>query len=516
MLGATPGDRRRVGRADSRATRGAFVTDVAHLVLAGETPQVLGERLGCALMGTPQQGTSRDTAGWPPARLIPTVGIRGDEDRERRATSSLLAVMRAVPEFGHALLKELGAPKSPVIETFAEVRFKDATGKTVIPDGAIVCRRGQKEWTCLVEVKTAGAPLRPEQVNSYVDIARDHGFDGVLTISNQITARSDESPVVVDKRKLKRTALWHFSWWRVLTEAIVQHRFRGISDPDQAWILGELIAYLDSEASGAGGFGDMGDKWVGVRKAAHDGTLRASDTEASTVADRWEEFTQYLCLGLSQDLGRSVTSPRPRGQTTAARLDESVKELATQGTLTASLRVPDAVGDIRIRADLRARRTLTSVTIDAPREGRAKPRINWLLRQLADAPGDLRVEAAFPNARQTTSALLADIRDEPEKLLYPADPKREPKAFTVTLARPMGQKRGKEEGSFVRETRSQTFDFYRDIVQQLKSWQARPPKLRGQDEDVSATPSPEPPPFEQADQREVGEALDPLASLDAP
>jgi hypothetical protein len=354
--------------------------------------------------------------------------------------------MRAVPDFGHALLKELGAPKSPVIETFAEVRFKDGAGKTVIPDGAIVCRRGQKEWVCLVEVKTAGVPLRPEQVNGYLDIARDHGFDGVLTISNQITARSEESPVAVDKRKLRRTSLWHFSWWRVLTEAIVQHRFRGINDPDQAWILGELIAYLDSEASGAGGFEDMGDKWVGIRKAAHDGTLRANDAEAATVAERWEEFTQYLGLGLSQDLGRPVTSPRPRNQSASARLDESVKELAEQGTLTALLRVPDAVGDIRIRADLRARRTLTSVMVEAPREGRAKPRINWLLRQLADAQGDLQIEAAFPNARQTTAALLADLREDPERLFYSPDPKREPKAFIVTLARPMGQKRGKGRG----------------------------------------------------------------------
>jgi hypothetical protein len=420
--------------------------------------------------------------------------------------------MRAVPEFGHALLKELGAPKSQVIETFAEVRFKDAQGNTVIPDGAIVCRRGQKEWTCLVEVKTAGAALRPEQVNSYLDVARESGFDGVLTISNQITARSDESPVTVDKRKLRRTSLWHFSWWRVLTEAIVQHRFRGVTDPDQAWILGELIAYLDSSASGAGGFEDMGEKWVSVRKAAHDGTLRANDAEATAVAERWEEFTQYLCLGLSQDLGTSVSCPRPRGQTPGARLDESVKELAEQGTLTASLRVPDAVGNIRIRADLRARRTLTSVTIDAPREGRAKSRITWLVRQLADAPNDLQIEAAFPSARQTTSELLVDIREEPEKLLYPADPKREPKAFTVTLARAMGQKRGKAEGSFVRETRAQTFDFYRDIVQRLKAWQARPPKLRGRDDEVPLIPSPEPPPVEQAYLREPGEADDPLAS----
>lgn len=459
-----------------------------------------------------QNGTGSDTSTWHPARLIPTAGIRGQEEQEKRATSSLLAVMRAVPEFGHALLKELGAPRSPAIETFAEVRFKDGAGKLVIPDGAVVCRRGQKTWTCLVEVKTAGAPLKDEQVGCYLDIARDNGFDGVLTISNQITASSSESPVAVDGRKLRRTALWHFSWWRVLTEAIVQHRYRGISDPDQAWILGELIAYLDSAASGAGGFEDMGDKWVAVRKAARDGTLRQNDPEARAVAERWEEFTQYLCLGMSQDLGRSVTSPRPRKQTTAARLDESVKQLAAEGSLTAVLRVPDAVGDLRIRADLRARRTLASVTFDAPREGRAKSRITWLLRQLADAPDDLRVEAAFPSARETTSALLSDAREQPEKLLYGADPKREPRAFTITLARAMGQKRGKEAGSFVRETRAQTFDVYRDIVQRLKAWQPKAPKLHGPGaDDVPDAPSPEPPRFEDADVREVGDAPDPVS-----
>jgi hypothetical protein len=449
---------------------------------------------------------------WHPARLIPTVGIRGQDEQERRATSSLLAVMRAVPEFGHALLKELGAPKSPVIETFAEVRFKDADGKTVIPDGAIVCKRGKTTWTCLVEVKTSGAALRPEQVSSYLDVARDNGYDAVLTISNQITADSSESPVTVDKRKLRSVKLWHFSWWRILTEAIVQHRFHHISDPDQAWILGELIAYLDSAASGAGGFEDMGDKWVMVRKSAHQGTLRASDPEALAVAERWEEFTRYLSLGLSQDLGRTVTSPQPRRQTSSARLDSLVEELARDGSLSSILRVPDAVGDIRICTDLRARRTLVSVTIDAPREGNAKPRINWLLRQLTEAPDDLQVEAAFPNARQTTSELLASVREDPTTLLYPADPKREPKSFTITLGRAMGQKRGKDEGSFVRETRTHTFDFYRDLVQNLKAWQARAPKLPVEppNADVPDTPQTDATPF-VADKRDPGEAVDPGA-----
>lgn len=115
------------------------------------------------------------TADWPHARLIPTYGIRSQEEQEKRATACLLAVMHGVPEFGHALLGELGAPRSPNVETFAEVRFKSAEGKTDIPDGAIVCERGAKRWTCLVEVKTGSAALKDDQVGRYLDIARDHG-----------------------------------------------------------------------------------------------------------------------------------------------------------------------------------------------------------------------------------------------------------------------------------------------------------------------------------------------------
>ena len=48
---------------------------------------------------------------WMPARLIPVAGIRGQDEQEIRAASSLLAVMGAVDEFGKALLKEIGAPR---------------------------------------------------------------------------------------------------------------------------------------------------------------------------------------------------------------------------------------------------------------------------------------------------------------------------------------------------------------------------------------------------------------------
>lgn len=81
---------------------------------------------------------------WHAARLIPTSGINGAEEQERRATSALLAVMGAVREFGRAVTTRLGAPAGQ-IETFIEVPFY-LGDKRLYPDGLIRVSRGQR--TC--------------------------------------------------------------------------------------------------------------------------------------------------------------------------------------------------------------------------------------------------------------------------------------------------------------------------------------------------------------------------------
>jgi hypothetical protein len=93
---------------------------------------------------------------WPVARLIPISSASGVEAQERRLASALLAVMAAVPEFGYALLKPLGAP-SGKFETFIEVPFK-LEGKPVRPDGVIVVTRAGKSWSALLEAKIATTP----------------------------------------------------------------------------------------------------------------------------------------------------------------------------------------------------------------------------------------------------------------------------------------------------------------------------------------------------------------------
>ncbi|HSK50249.1 MAG TPA: hypothetical protein VK889_07110 [Solirubrobacterales bacterium] len=435
---------------------------------------------------SPKSGSS----AWMPARLIPVAGIRGQEEQEIRAASSLLAVMGAVDEFGRGLMREIGAPAGR-IATFTEVPLEDAGGKILRPDGAITVERGKTSWRCLVEVKTGSTPLGAEQVSKYLDLAREHEFDCVLTISNQISTGPDDVPVSVDGRKLRKVDLRHLSWWRILTEAVMQHQHRGIKDPDQAWILGELIAYLEHEKSGAVGFEDMGKHWVSVRNSARDGTIRVADPGVRDVVDRWEQFIEYLCLWLSQDLGVQVKPAQTRAHDGKRWTESLLKALEDKGTLSGSFRVPDAVGPIEIEADLRSRQTRTSVRVAAPKEGRPLTRINWILRQLRRAPDTLRIEVQFARTKETTALLLADAIENPKALLSPADPKRDPRAFMLSSAHPLGTKRGRGERSFVAETRRQVVGFYGDLVENLRDWQPKAPRLSAEstaEDDSSVLP----------------------------
>ena len=235
-------------------------------------------------------------------------------------------------------------------------------------------------------------------------------------------------------------------------------------------------------------------------------TLTRRRTRASAqVAARWEQFIEYLALGLTQDLGEEVVPLWPKKLDPAARLDAGIRALVDDGKLTAAIRVPGAIAAIELEADLRTRLFTTAVEVTGPREGRSKTRISWLLRQLKDAPNTTRVRVRYPNAKDTVSAILKDVRDKPEKLLLPSDLKRDPKLFRIAQAKELGAKRGRGAGSFVLESKNQTSEFYRTTVQQLRAWSGSAPRLP-----VSGEPSdeatPEPPPFSSPAERTFGDA----------
>jgi Protein of unknown function (DUF2510) len=184
---------------------------------------------------------------WHRARLISTSGIKSVDEQERRATSALLAVIGAVRELGRAVTQPLGAPTGE-LHTFVEVPFS-TTDTNTAADGLIRVRHGQRDWTVLVEVKTGNGHLDLARLETYLDIAREQRFDAVLTISNEISP-AGQHPVGVDRRKLPAVGLYHYTWSHLLAEAVMQKEYRGVADPDQAWVLGELIRYLEHPRSG--------------------------------------------------------------------------------------------------------------------------------------------------------------------------------------------------------------------------------------------------------------------------
>jgi len=420
---------------------------------------------------------------WERARLFPISGIGGADEQERRASSALLAVIQSVREFGRAITAPMGAPTGR-LSAFIEVPFDDGD-KKLRPDGLIQVVFGHRTWTALVEVKTGRHDLIPEQIESYLDVARKHKFDALLTISNQLVAVPGVHPVKLPRARVQAAKLYHLSWSQIRTEALVEQANRSVSDPDQAWILAEFIRYLEHHKSGAIDFDDMGPSWAHVRDRARAGTLHPQDGAAAAVTDKFGGLVSFTALQLSRELGTGVRPMVPQAQLRdpAKYLQEAVSDFARTGLLQGAVRVPGAVAPIKITADLRAGLIHCAATVPAPREGRPTTRVNWLVRQLKTAPGQLCIQPSAAWQRgQGQARTLDEIRKDPKALVE--DPAHELRSFTISLSSNAGPARGQGRGSFVDSVLTAVDAFYSTVVQHIKPWAPAPPKIRDIDADV--------------------------------
>jgi hypothetical protein len=224
-----------------------------------------------------------------------------------------------------------------------------------------------------------------------------------LRMDLRIRGAAGVHPTKVDKRKLKHVELHHLAWSEVLSTAVLEKEHRGIADPDQGYILGELIRYLERPRSGALEFEDMGPSWVSVRNAVADGTLRHTNPGATEVAGRFDALLRFAALQLSTRLGTDATVvySRKGSADPTSRIAAHVANMVDHGRLQGSLRIPNTVGTLDLTVDLRARQVVCSVDIHPPKEGRPTTKINWLVRQLKHA-----------NERTRTGRLVAEVQYE--------------------------------------------------------------------------------------------------------
>ncbi|MFC4034313.1 TerD family protein [Streptomyces polygonati] len=404
---------------------------------------------------------------WRPARLFPVGTLKSDHERETRATSVLLAVMAQVPEFGRRLTAGFGAPAGRM-ETFTEVplRHGDAPRR---PDGLIRVERAGKLWTALVETKTNGNALRQTQVQDYVDIAARRGYEAVITLSNDVALEG--SPLVevrIDGRRKHKVALWHLSWAEVTHQAQMLIRHEGVGNAAHAWLLQELLLYLQHDNSGCHGFQNMGPAWVPVRNAIDNETLCEGDPRAVEVVESWERLIRQVCLRLGGELGQKVLPVQKarRGSDPHSRRAALADQLCRDGVLHAEVKIQDTPGVLALGADLRTGKLRTSIEIPAPEVGYPLSWVKRLVRQLADAPADVHVETMVDGPAGGPRGTLERLRPEPADLLP-----RPPAAITgfrLSLFKGMGSTRGNAESGFIRSVDEAVDRFHATVVVALE------------------------------------------------
>ncbi|PKK14475.1 hypothetical protein [Thermomonospora sp. CIF 1] len=149
----------------------------------------------------------------------------------------------------------------------------------------------------------------------------------------------------------------------------------------------------------------------------------------------------------------------------AVRRMQTVASLAEKGRMGADIRIPTAPNPIRIEADLRTGQIETTVEVPAAERARPLSRVQWLLRRLAEAPPELRIEALTPGCNTGPCELLGASRTEPG-LLVPDEGNIS--SFRLTLATGMGSKRGAEETGFIRSVDIAMDRFQQTVLRAFK------------------------------------------------
>ncbi|MEV6549929.1 TerD family protein [Streptomyces sp. NPDC051597] len=412
---------------------------------------------------------------WRTARLFPASSLKSDREREVRATSILLSVMAQVPEFGRRLTAAFGAPAGRM-ETFTEVSLPHGESPKR-PDGILRVERAGKLWTALVETKTNGNALKPEQIQDYMDIASRRGYEAVITLSNDVALEG--SPLVdvkVDGRRKHKVTLWHLSWAEVTQQAQMLLRHEGVRQESHAWLLQELLHYLQHENSGCHGFQNMGPAWVPVRNGIDEETLSPGDPRTVQVVESWERLVRQVCLRIGGELGAKVVPVQraKRGTDPRSRRIEVADRFCVDGKLDAEIRIDGVPGILAISADLRMGRLRTSIEVAAPEQGYPLSWVKRLMKQLSEAPADLHVQTLLEGEAAGPRGTLEKLRLEPGDLLAKG-PERIT-GFRLSLSKSVGNTRGNSESGFIRSVDAAVDRFHTTVVARLDQRAPRRPK----------------------------------------
>ncbi|MCP4123650.1 MAG: hypothetical protein GY751_18020 [Bacteroidetes bacterium] len=415
------------------------------------------------------------------ARLIPTVA---DSKKEERATSSLLASFMVVPIFAKEVLADAGAPvgKRLKVQCYTEVTFKTTEKeKKPRPDGLIIITNGSKSWTALVESKIGNSELSKEQVENYLDLAKQYGINAVITISNQFATTPTHHPVKVAKNKVRSVELYHFSWLSLKSKAVLLTGNKRIDDPEQAYILSELVRYLDHDSSGVSSLTKMPVHWKNACNSIQQGAVLNKTSEfVEQSVSGWHQLLRHLSLNLSVVIGEPVKIALTRAREKNPELNfvEDCSHFSKESSLHAEFDIPHAASRLLFTADFLRRTINISMKLEAPKDrSRATASINWITRQLKSKEAkNVSVRAYWPKRIPMTAAPLEEVIENPSAII-PSGTSELPTFLEVIRVVDLAA-RFKGSKTFVEDSSKEFPLFYQDVGQHLNKWVAKAPKVK--------------------------------------
>jgi len=412
------------------------------------------------------------------ARLIPIYKL-GDE---MALTSIFLSALRLVKEFRKEVLSEVNLSMAGTVYVFTEVCFREL--KKDQPDGLIIVVSGGKiKDAALLEVKNKNAQLKEDQIQSYLEIAKQYKIKKFITISNQFVSTPTQSPLQI--KPPKSISLYHLSWSYILTKAhiLLFEKQANIADEDQVEIMREVAMYLEHDKSGVTGFTVMKRGWKVVTDKIRSGSaLNKDEGEVIDTVSGWLQEERDMALRLSRELGLLVKSGINKYKhDLQGRIDYEIKNLLDKKALSSTLQVRGAASDIAVSVYFDRRLIQMEVSLNPPEDKTNRGKIGWIRNQIntaqkksADKFKNIAEELALyvyvKRQREPVKIQLDELDNAWEKFKD-----KEIKRFGIRQEKSLGR-RFEAVQKIVGEIEDMLLDYYSGIVMHLKAWVAPAPK----------------------------------------
>lgn len=414
-----------------------------------------------------------------PVRLFP---VFPESAREQRTLSIVLAALTSVRPLAEKILLpfrvRLGRRTS--LSCYTEVTLaNEIKGSKDRPDALIVVDSGRGEWTALVEAKVGKNVVDEEQLERYIELAKLNGINAVITISNELTPDPTINPIQPRRALPRNVDLFHLSWSSILTHAflLVSAKESPFDNDDEAFIVSELVRYLDDANSGRVPLDQMNKDWpkvVGDVQAGH--PINGKLPEIAEMVTTWHQEARDVALIMTRRLKEPVSLAVSRNEIANPRgwVESEIREFCESKALSFELDVPNAASRLAVRADFLRRSISVCMKVGAPLDKASNSaRLNWLLKQLQRSELSKITIRCITRGKGFNYGAMADVidtkSDEVKSLA-------EIVSFEIESTADLGG-RFNSRKKFVESLEELVPDFYANVGQYVQAWVPPPPQV---------------------------------------